>query len=56
METLYELCWETLEHPSYSPDLSPCDHYLFGPLKKTLGGERFASNDKVKSLYAMMTT
>ena len=27
-----------LEHPSYSPDLAPCDFFLFGYLKETLRG------------------
>ena len=27
--------WEQFEHPPYSPDMSPCDFHLFGPLKKT---------------------
>jgi hypothetical protein len=27
--------------PPYSPDLSPCDYHVFGPLKKTLKGRRF---------------
>ncbi|KAJ8960018.1 hypothetical protein NQ318_009454 [Aromia moschata] len=31
---LEEMHWEQLEHPTYSPNLSPCDYYLFGPLKK----------------------
>ena len=26
--------WETLQHPPYSPDLSPCDFNIFGDLKK----------------------
>ncbi len=47
-ETLDELGWETLEHPPYSPDLSPCDYFLFGPLKEALGGHRFESNDDVE--------
>lgn len=49
METLNELGWETLEHPPYSPDLSPCDYYLFGPLKEALGGLRFETNAEVES-------
>ncbi|KAJ4449660.1 Tyrosine-protein kinase Src64B [Periplaneta americana] len=28
--------WEILEHPSYSPDLSPCDFELISQLKKLL--------------------
>jgi histone-lysine N-methyltransferase SETMAR len=30
------------KHPLYSPDLAPSDFHLFGPLKKRLGGKRFA--------------
>lgn len=30
--------WETIEHPSYSPDLSSWDLHLFGPQKEALGG------------------
>ena len=32
-------------HPPYSPDLSPCDYAIFGPLKKALRGKRFTSDD-----------
>ncbi|GFW46777.1 histone-lysine N-methyltransferase SETMAR [Trichonephila clavipes] len=35
---------ETLPHPPYSPDLTPCDFWLFPQLKKPLRGKRFASN------------
>ena len=28
--------WETLQHPPYSPDLSPCDFHVFGNLKKDI--------------------
>ncbi|KAK7601555.1 hypothetical protein V9T40_008996 [Parthenolecanium corni] len=46
---LAKLRWETLEHPPYSPDLSPCDFYLFGPLKEALGGEQFQNDDDVEN-------
>jgi histone-lysine N-methyltransferase SETMAR len=45
---LAELYWTALEHTPYSPDLSPCDFILFGPLKEVLGGERFNSNQQVE--------
>lgn len=45
---LEEMSWETLEHPPYSPDLSPCDFYMFGPLKDALGGQRFNDNAAVE--------
>jgi histone-lysine N-methyltransferase SETMAR len=30
-----------LEHPSYSPDLAPCDFYLFPKIKSMLIGTNF---------------
>lgn len=38
-EKLEKMFWTPLEHPPYSPDLSPCDYHLFGPLKEALGGQ-----------------
>jgi histone-lysine N-methyltransferase SETMAR len=35
-ERIQELQREFLEHPSYSPDLTPSDFHLFGPLKSDL--------------------
>jgi hypothetical protein len=31
-----------MDHPSYSPDLEPCDFWLFPKLKNALKGQRFA--------------
>ena len=31
---LQKFKWEVLSHPPYSPDLSPCDYAIFGPLKR----------------------
>ena len=39
----------TLEHPPYSPDLAPCDFYLFPRIKKAIKGHHFKSADEVKS-------
>lgn len=33
-EKFEEMHWTVLEHASYSPDLSPCDYYIFWPLKE----------------------
>ena len=33
-----------LEHPPYSPDLVPCDFYLFPKLKEYLSGRHFSNN------------
>jgi histone-lysine N-methyltransferase SETMAR len=40
--------WEVLDHPPYSRDLALSDFHLFGPLKKHLGGRRFATDGKVQ--------
>ena len=33
--------WEILEHPPYSPDVSPCDYDLFAKAKEPLWGNRY---------------
>ncbi|GFO43338.1 histone-lysine N-methyltransferase SETMAR [Plakobranchus ocellatus] len=33
--------WEILPPPAHSPDLAPSDFYMFGPLKRHLGGMAF---------------
>lgn len=45
---LREMHWTQLDHPPYSPDLSPCDFHLFGPLKEALGGQRFEDDEGVE--------
>lgn len=40
-----ELKMESLQHPSYSPDLTLSDYFLFQNLKKWLGNSRFISNE-----------
>lgn len=37
-----------MEHPPYSPDLAPCDFWLFGFLKEKLKGSHFTSQDELK--------
>jgi transposase len=37
-----------LKHPPYSPDLAPCDFFLFPKVKSVLKGNRFASVTEVK--------
>jgi histone-lysine N-methyltransferase SETMAR len=39
--------WETVEHPPYSPDMSPCDFDLFPKMKESLQGKRFHSVEEV---------
>ena len=39
--------WEVLEHPPYSPIISPCDYDLIAKLKATLRGHRFRTRDDI---------
>ena len=43
--------WEILEHPSYSPDLSPCDYNLFTKVKESLRGTRY--NTRYEIIHAI---
>jgi histone-lysine N-methyltransferase SETMAR len=36
-----------VQYPPYSPDLAPCDFWLFGMIKSKLQGKRFSSIDQV---------
>ncbi|VVC42343.1 Hypothetical protein CINCED_3A023661 [Cinara cedri] len=38
----------TVPHPPYSPDLTPCDFFLFPRMKRNVKGKRFADIDEVK--------
>ena len=38
-----------MEHPPYSPDLAPCDFFLFPKIKSAVKGTRFESVDAVKA-------
>ena len=40
--------WETLQHPPYSPDISPCDFHIFGNLKRDIRGHRFHLDEEVQ--------
>ena len=40
---------EVLNHPPYSPDLSPCDFFLFPRLKKMLSGNKYMSRSSLGS-------
>ncbi len=39
---------EMVAHPPYSPDLAPCDFFLFPHLKKNLWGKCFANLAEMK--------
>ena len=44
-----------LEHPPYSPDLAPCDFFLFPKIKSALKRTRFESEDAVKAEATKLT-
>lgn len=44
---LHELRYELLPHPPYSPDLAPCDFFVFPNIKTWLAGKKFSSNEEV---------
>jgi len=44
---LVELGYELLPHPPYSQELAPFGFFLFPSLKKSLAGQKFASNEEV---------
>lgn len=47
MVKLNELRFQLLDHPAFSPDLSPSDYWLFADLEKMLQGKKFGSNEEV---------
>ncbi|EFN77077.1 hypothetical protein EAI_02958, partial [Harpegnathos saltator] len=38
-----------MPQPPYSPDMAPCDFFLFPKLKRTLKGQRFSTIDEIKA-------
>lgn len=51
LEALNSWDWETLPHPPYSPDLSPCDFFLFPKIKEPMRGQRFKTEEEVNEAY-----
>ena len=47
MAKLYELHFELVSHPPYSPDLTLSDYWLFADLKRMHQREGFGSNEEV---------
>ena len=39
-----------LEQPPYSPDLDPCDFFLFPQLKEVIKGTRFQGSEAIKTV------
>ena len=44
--------FQVVPHPAYSPDIAPCDFYLFGALKAALAGRHFESTSAISSALA----
>jgi len=42
------LLGKSAPHPPYSPDLAPCDFFLFPRMKGQIKGKRFADGHEVK--------
>ena len=40
---------KVINHPPYSPDLSPCDFFLFPRLMKMLSGNKYTSRSSLGS-------
>lgn len=47
-EFLAEKHITVLPHPPYSPDLAPCDFFIFPKMKKGMKGHHFGSVDNVQ--------
>ncbi|GFU18664.1 histone-lysine N-methyltransferase SETMAR [Trichonephila clavipes] len=44
-QNLWELGWEVLMHPPYSPDLAPSNYHLFLALQKFLSDKKLGSRE-----------
>ncbi|GFU29951.1 histone-lysine N-methyltransferase SETMAR [Trichonephila clavipes] len=44
-QDLWDLGWDILIHPSYSPDLAPNDYHLFLALQNFLSDKKFGSRE-----------
>jgi hypothetical protein len=52
-ENLASFGFRRMVHPLYSPDLEPCDFFLFGAMKYAFTGQYFAIiDDRLTSLEA----
>ena len=48
---ILELNLETIDHPSYSPELTPTDNYLFRNLDNFLKGKKFTSQHAKQNAF-----
>jgi hypothetical protein len=45
---------ERAPHPAYSPDISPCDFWLFGFLKESLKEQELSTSDEIIEVIAII--
>src|SRR4051794_20270504 len=43
--------WEIMAHPPTSPDLAPCDSFLFPRIKEIMLGQRFKDAEAINESY-----
>lgn len=48
LAALHKSGFEIINHPPYSPELAPCNYYLFPNMKKELRGKKFSSDEEEK--------
>ena len=46
-DLLHRWQWEILEHPPYSPDMSPCDYDVSAKVKEPLRSTRYNTTDEI---------
>lgn len=51
LTALEDFGWEIMAHPPYSPDLSPCDFFLFPKIKEAMRGQRFKDTEDINEAY-----
>lgn len=51
LEFLRENQVQLLPHPPYSPDLAPCDYFLFPKIKDKLRGTRFSTMEEARDAF-----
>ena len=48
-EVISSFGWTTISHPPHLPDLALSDFHLFEPIKESLRGRHFSSDEEVKT-------
>jgi histone-lysine N-methyltransferase SETMAR len=56
VETVNEVGFELMEHPPYSPDLTPRDFRMFDPMKEALRGRGISSDEVIGPVQNWLKT